>query len=272
MPQLFAEIFVPLGRGLDLQVGRFYSLIGFESVKAPQNFFYSHSYMYQYGQPRTFTGAKATYDLDPNSLITVGVTRGWDAWQADRDDSWALLWQMTWTNNPGNLVLGWSFVGGREETLLGTMDVRWLNSLILSYRINEQTMYVLQYDHAVQQNGMLGFNGLAKSAKWYGITNYLMRDLTDTVAAGLRVEWFRDQGNSRIASIPTQRLAKHSSYVGISMGLNWRPHRNLMIRPEVRLDASDFRLRPPLDSVSGAYDDATDRSQVLYAVDVILKY
>ena len=44
MPQLYAEVFAPIGNGLTVKMGHFYSIVGYESVMYTQNFFYSHSY------------------------------------------------------------------------------------------------------------------------------------------------------------------------------------------------------------------------------------
>ncbi|HEX7234939.1 MAG TPA: outer membrane beta-barrel protein, partial [Nitrosospira sp.] len=55
-PQAFAEAYVPVGNGLNVKVGHFYTPIGYESVPAPDNFFYTHAYTMQYGEPFTHTG------------------------------------------------------------------------------------------------------------------------------------------------------------------------------------------------------------------------
>ncbi len=54
MPQLYGDLAV--GKWLG-RVGHFYAPLGYETVMAPDNFFYSHSYSHQYGEPFTFTGA-----------------------------------------------------------------------------------------------------------------------------------------------------------------------------------------------------------------------
>ena len=59
IPQLYAEIAIDY---LTVKAGYFYTLIGYEDVQAPQNFFYSHSYTQYYIEPFTHTGAVATYD------------------------------------------------------------------------------------------------------------------------------------------------------------------------------------------------------------------
>ncbi|MGR9053268.1 MAG: outer membrane beta-barrel protein, partial [Gammaproteobacteria bacterium] len=47
-PQVYAEIFAPIGNGLTTKIGHFYTIIGNEVVTAPDNFFYSHAYTMQY--------------------------------------------------------------------------------------------------------------------------------------------------------------------------------------------------------------------------------
>ncbi|MDN5753845.1 MAG: porin, partial [Nitrosospira sp.] len=43
IPQAYGEVYVPIGNGLNVKVGHFYTPIGYESVPAPNNFFYSHA-------------------------------------------------------------------------------------------------------------------------------------------------------------------------------------------------------------------------------------
>ncbi len=47
-----------------LKVGHFYTIIGYEVVTAPDNFFYTHAYTMQYGEPFTHTGVLATYNAN----------------------------------------------------------------------------------------------------------------------------------------------------------------------------------------------------------------
>ena len=39
IPQAYAEAYVPVGNGLNVKAGHFYTPIGYESVPAPDNFF-----------------------------------------------------------------------------------------------------------------------------------------------------------------------------------------------------------------------------------------
>lgn len=83
IPQAYAEIYAPVGNGLNVKVGHFYTPIGFESVPAPNNFFYSHAYTMQYGEPFTHTGVLGNYTVTKNFTAMAGTiggsgTGGWD--------------------------------------------------------------------------------------------------------------------------------------------------------------------------------------------------
>ena len=75
LPQLYGE--VAMG-DLSVKIGHFYTLVGYEVVPAPQNFFYSHSIMMYNTEPFTHTGAIATYEMNDCTTLYGGWTAGWD--------------------------------------------------------------------------------------------------------------------------------------------------------------------------------------------------
>src|SRR5690606_25807055 len=73
MPQLYAEA----GYGdLSVKFGHFYTIIGYETVTAPDNFFYSHAYTMQYAEPFTHTGVLATWKASDTWTFTGGLVDG----------------------------------------------------------------------------------------------------------------------------------------------------------------------------------------------------
>ena len=66
LPQLYLEAYVPIGNGLNLKAGHFYTPVGYEVVTSPDNFFYSKPYTFQYGEPFTHTGLLGNYTFDKN--------------------------------------------------------------------------------------------------------------------------------------------------------------------------------------------------------------
>ena len=82
-PQAYLEIFAPVGNGITAKLGHFYTIIGYEVVTAPDNFFYSHAYTMQYAEPFTHTGALFNYSINDNLSINAGAVLGWDNFDED---------------------------------------------------------------------------------------------------------------------------------------------------------------------------------------------
>ena len=83
----YIELRVPVGSGLDLQVGRFDTIIGYEGIDYNNNPFFSHSWGYAI-QPTLHTGVKATYQVAEEvsvSAILANTTDPTDNEGADND-------------------------------------------------------------------------------------------------------------------------------------------------------------------------------------------
>jgi hypothetical protein len=94
----------------------------------------------------------------------------------------------------------------------------------------------------------------------YTIAGYLLYRINSRWSAGTRLEWL----NEAIAiadPIHGDRRAFGDLYA-LTCGLNWTPGSNLLVRPELRWDWSDFP----------AYDGGTRFNQLLAAVDVVLRF
>ncbi|MDA1017586.1 MAG: outer membrane beta-barrel protein, partial [Planctomycetota bacterium] len=59
------------------------------------------------------------------------------------------------------------------------------------------------------------------------------------------------------------------NYYNITLGLNWKPRPNLIVRPEIRWDKTDTWIRTPPGQAS-LFDDFGDQDQFTFALDVIL--
>ena len=75
LPQAYAEVNVPIGTGLNIKAGHFYTPVGYEAVPAPDNFFVSKSYAFQFS-PFTHTGILGSYNIGNNWNIMAGAITG----------------------------------------------------------------------------------------------------------------------------------------------------------------------------------------------------
>lgn len=75
----------PDGSPLTVPAGHFYTIIGYEAVTAPDNFFYSHSFQMWNSEPFTHTGFLGS-GVGGSFEAYGGWTTGWDSGFANNDD------------------------------------------------------------------------------------------------------------------------------------------------------------------------------------------
>ncbi|MDD5274473.1 MAG: porin [Methylovulum sp.] len=287
LPQAYLETYVPVGNGLNLKFGHFYTPIGYETVPAPDNFFYTHAYTMQYGEPFTHTGIMGNYTIDDNwavmgGVITGSATGGWDGGWDKQLGNWSGLAGATWTSPNKDTSLN---VAGTYGDTSETSSAKWgMYSIVLKHNINEKTHLVLQHDHGFADNALL--SGVSTDAEWYGINSHLYYDVSDTIVAGLRAEWFRDQNGLRVCSPGRVGAATDNqgvsyaaagnflstcapaTYYQITAGVTWKPKTWLSLRPNVRYDwVEDSHGYTPFTSGSKS---ATD--QVLFSTDFTVTF
>ncbi|MCA9247731.1 MAG: porin [Planctomycetales bacterium] len=269
LPQAYAEVAL---NNLSVKFGHFYTIVGYEVVTSPDNFFYSHAYTMQYGEPFTHTGMLATYDVTENLKFMGGVDRGWDNWEDDDYDRISTLAGVSWQSDNG-WAIGFSGTAGQEPTSDGLRnDDRTFYSAVISKQINERWSVVTQHDRGFQDRGV----SATQDAEWYGVAQYIYYKVNCCLTAGVRMEWFRDDDGTRVAAVgdrltpnsnPTSGGGFTGDFFGLTAGLNWSPNGNLIVRPELRFDW----FEPDANS-NLPFDDGNSDDLVTGAVDVILLF
>ncbi|MEO1498892.1 MAG: outer membrane beta-barrel protein, partial [Planctomycetota bacterium] len=128
-------------------------------------------------------------------------------------------------------------------------DGAYSHSLVFDVALTDSLNYVFQSDLV----GIDDQEGAVTANDQVGINQYLFYTLNDCWAAGVRAEWWKSDGESVGA---------------VTYGLNYRPHANLILRPEVRHDfaASDAA------AASLGFTDEDDYNQTSFGIDAILTY
>ncbi len=259
LPQAYVEAFLPIGSGLTVKAGHFYTLIGYEVVTAPDNFFYSHAYTMQYGEPFTHTGVLASYVFDEAVTLTAGVTKGWDNFE-DAGKSESFLGSISWASDDTSVTF--ALTSGNEAPGLN----RTMYSVVVAHQLCNGLKYVLQHDYGYSEGGSGVVPGDA--AQWYGLNQYLTYEVSDELSVGGRVEWFRDDDGSRVVGLRSGTGGGVADYYGLTMGVNYSPASYMKIRPEVRYDYQDRRD----DGVPAAFDAGGSTNQWTGAVDFIVQF
>jgi hypothetical protein len=278
MPQLYAAV----QRGdLTVKVGHFYAPVGYEVVPMIGNFFSSLPYTFEYGEPFTFTGVLANYAISENTSIGGGFTRGWDNWGGGEDYRNPHLGGLvTFSTRVGEGSLAAAWVFGPEATQAAGFQQRFLQTLVYSRPLEDDWTMVMQSDLGFQNDAVITGNS---DAYWYGLNGYLFKKISDRWSWGMRAEWFRDQDGARVGGylgttdngslrgLSTGRVGYAGNFYAITLGANWRPTANWIVRPNVRFDWFQGDLTAN-NTEGDPFDGGNGNSQTLIGFDAIYTY
>lgn len=209
MPQLYGEVAIG---DLSVIAGHFYTLLGYEVVTAPDNFFFSHAFTMYNSEAFTHTGVLATYSAGDNVTLYGGWTLGWDTGFDQFNGGNSFLGGAS-VNVTDSLAVTYILTAGN----LGAIGDGYTHSIVADWGITDNLNYVVQSDLVDVNSDVLGDGGT--SYHTIGINQYLIYSINDVLGVGGRFEWWKANG---------------VSYNGITGGVNIRPCDNLVIRPEVR--------------------------------------
>ena len=175
------------------------------------------------------TGAIATYNYTDDLTLYGGWTLGWDTGfdQFNGGSSWlggvgyALSddVSLTYMSTYGDF----GFLGnGRNDS--------YSHSVVVDFALTDNLNYVFQSDMIK-----------ADVYDTVGINQYLFYTLNDCAAVGTRIEWWKNDG---------------VSYNAATFGLNYRPHANLVFRPEIKHE----------------WVPGLDLDQTIFGIDMIVTY
>jgi hypothetical protein len=272
LPQFYLEVAY---NDLTIKAGHYGTGFGYEAVPAVLNFFYSHSYAMCYSEPILVTGVQATYKLDEHWSVESGFNRGWMMFEEFQDNStFDYLGGLHWADCDKITQISFMTSVGREDT--AGLHNRVAYSLVMKHKLDELWDYVIQHNLGVEENANLR---TGNNAQWYGINQALFYKINPAWQAGLRFEWFQDAGGSRVAGIGNWIGSNTAGWAGgpgfsgdffeLTAGLNWRPHPNVTLRPEVRYDwyegSRDLQGNLP-------FNDGLGVDQFTFATDLIVTF
>jgi hypothetical protein len=241
--QFYAEAYLPnIGRGMDVKIGRFFSQYGVESSSAVDNFFLSHSYSDFY-DPFTHTGVLTTTYLTDAWSVQAGAVMGSDNFFGPTATP-TFLGSVKWAPPTANdSVLFCVIVGNgiyhQNQNFYNpeVFDLVWtrkINTRLTAYYEN-----IFGFMTEVPGKG---------AVNWYGTVGYLTYACSPRVNATTRLEVFVDSQG--------QRTGFEGAYQAFTAGLQIRPRKSIILRPELRYDYNPTSL--PFEGHHGLVTAASD--------------
>jgi opacity protein-like surface antigen len=229
---------------------------------APENFFYSHSYSFLYGEPTTLSGGSAIYKFNDQWSANLGLDTGWNDW-VDVSHKLNYMGGFNWTSKDQKQTLAWEmFIG---DQLPNVDSNRTHYCLVFTQKLGKKWQYVLENNVGYEENANVLPNGNRTHGDWVGLSNYLIYTINDKWSLGFRYEWFDDDDGTVVAAVgPPPVSAVPSHYNALTWGLNYKPNKNVVLRSEMRYD----------HSTAPVFENGTipTRDQYLWAFDAIVRF
>jgi len=252
IPNIYADFAIPVGNGLNIRVGKF---TFFKQIDPNASVFYSHSYTFGGALPFTLTGAYATYAIDKNLSVEGGVSRGWDQALTDNNGDALDVFGRVRYQVSDQLQLAAAFIAGPEQDN-DPDNWRVAMDFTASYQIGDNLTILGDVVYGQQSRP----NGGGGDARWYGISLYGIYTLSEACSAGIRLEWYRDDGGYTTGI--DQSLYEVTVGVTITPFARDKYLKNLKLRPELRFDYSNENF----------FDGFDSHTQITAAIDAIYNF
>jgi hypothetical protein len=275
--EAYLNLHFPISEGgLDLKLGKFVTLEGAETIDPRTNFFYSHTYIFNFGIPFNHTGALATFHATKWLDLMAGVTRGVNTSIDDNNNALAFHGGIGLNFYDGKVVVSASTHIG-PETPHNNHDLRYLSDITTTWKITDMLTSITDLNYALDE---------VSNAQAYGIAQYFTYAINSWLTAGIRGEIFWDDDGFYVVSSanthdPMRALEGEptidprtvgggkTTYGAITAGVNIKPPMpkplaGLAIRPEIRYDCSLNDTR--------AFNNSSDRDQFTAGIDFIVTF
>ena len=269
LPQMYAEIAYD---DLSVKLGHFDDAMGYENVPAVLNPLNSPSYAMAFSEPLLVTGLLAQYRLNDRLSVLGGFHRGWMMFE-DYNDCLDVLVGFRWVGPERRNSIDYTISSGPQD--VDGRRERFAHSLVWKSQLTDRLQYILQHNYGNEQNTLFGRQ--RGDAQWYGINQYLLYELNPRLKLIGRFEWFRDDDGARVFGPPPAMGIRawpgasgfEGDFYELTLGLNWRPHTNVLFRPEVRWDWYDG-TRNVLGELP--FNGGQNSHQFLFGIDMIVTF
>ncbi|MEO8926148.1 MAG: outer membrane beta-barrel protein [Caulobacteraceae bacterium] len=280
---LLAHLPILTAGGVDIKAGQFSTPLGQEVIDPTGNFFYSHTYIFNFGIPFKHTGVLTTTHVNPKLDIYAGYTTGVNtsvgSGGGDNDGQFHFLGGFGLNLNKLT-VLALTHIGPEDPygSLGPGVDVheklRYLSDVLFTYKAGDKLTSVTELNY-IRDDGFNATGG--------GVAQYFTYVLTPELTAGVRAEVWRDNNGFFVAAFPgnfdylsveagrlnTSFSQGPATYGAITVGLNIKPAHlpklidGLTFRPEVRYDRA-LAGGTPFDGAPG-----TAKDQFTFGIDLV---
>lgn len=246
--QAYGSYLLPIGKGLQVDAGKYVTQHGAEVIEAKDNWNYSRSLLFALAIPYYHTGIRATYNINDKLSLMGHVVEGWNA--VSNHNGFRTVGAQAIIKPNSMVTLVENYMTGPEQ-LHNTTDRRHLFDSLATITATKMVSLMGNYDY-----GKDSVAGVPVS--WKGVAGYLKVQATSRFAIIPRVEWFTDPDGFMTGTKQTLKEGTITGEFSLAKGL--------LSRVEYRRDVSDAAPFAKGDGSSFATSQGSFGVGVLYTL------
>ncbi len=202
--QAYASYVAPIGSGLTLDFGKFYTPVGAEVIETKDNFNYSRGWLFAFG-PYYHTGLRAKYAVNDKVALSGFLVNGWDNMfenNVGENAGKTVGFQIGLTPNK-KFAFTQTYLAGPEAPLANVPDIsardnwRHVADTVATYYATDKLTLLGNFVY-----GSDGDN-LGNRGKWTGGAAYFKYAFNSKAAFSPRFEVFNDKDGLRTGTAQT---------------------------------------------------------------------
>ena len=216
----------PVGKGLQLDVGKFVTPHGAEVIETKDNWNYSRGLLFTYAIPFYHFGLRAKYTFNDRYALTGHLVNGWNN---IIENNTGKTWGLAFGWNPTKkFSLVQNYMAGPETAGLNT-HWRQVSDTVVTVSPTSKLSFMVNYDYG---RGDLPV-GFAKPVFWTGVAGYARYVFNSKYALATRYEYYDDHDGFTTGTV--QQLSEFTGTFERTIA------KHLITRLEFRRDMSNAR-------------------------------
>lgn len=243
LKEAYFSYLAPVGKGLQVDFGKFVTTNGAEVIETKDNWNYSRGLLFTFAIPFYHFGLRAKYPINDKVSLTGLVVNGWNNIV---DNNTGKTYGVSLVANPTKKVsITQNYYFGPEQANTNS-NWRQLTDTVVTYNPTGKLSLMTNFDYgrekpcnATLTNPCPGVSATNPAAWWSGIAQYARYAFNDTTALALRYEYLNDHSNYAFNGFSSTGRGQHVNEGTVTLERVLAKH--LITRLEYRGDVSNLR-------------------------------
>ncbi|HWY70803.1 MAG TPA: porin [Terriglobales bacterium] len=184
LKEAYFSYLAPVGKGLQVDFGKFVTPAGAEVIETKDNFNYSRGLLFSYAIPYYHFGMRAKYAFNDKYSLTGYVTNGWNN-VVENNTGKTYGMSLGW-NPTKKLNIAENYMAGPEQA--SNSNWRQLWDTVVTYSATSKLTLMANTDYGRGDR----IAGVINPVFWTGVAGYVKYAPTDKYAFATRYEYYND--------------------------------------------------------------------------------